>query len=289
MRQRISGVGVLAAVLATFVTIVTAYPLWYCLISSMNDGIDAAKGGLYLFPRKFTLQNYVIVFQDYSIFLAIAVTVLRTVVGTAAALLGLSMAAFALSKPRLRFRKFYYAFCAVTLYFATGVIPSYLLYKQIGLLDNFWVYVLPNVYQFFYLVVMASFFAEIPASIEESARIDGAGDYQTLFRIVLPLSAPVLSTVALFVGVWHWNDFFHPAFFITNERLMTLPAVLMRVMSLSQAQEALQKFVSNYKTSVTMEAVRYATIVVTVLPVVVIYPFLQRYFVRGMLLGAVKE
>jgi putative aldouronate transport system permease protein len=280
---------ILSTLVAMLVFAATVYPLYYCLVYSLNNGADASRAPLYLLPRKPTLENYAIVFRDHTILPAFLLTVLRTVVGTALALLCLAAAAYALSKPRLVFRRFYLVFCSITLYFSAGLIPSYLLYKQLGILNTFSVYILPNLYQFFYLLICMAFFQELPASLEESARVDGAGDFTVLARIVLPLSGPVLSTVALFVGVWHWNDFITPAFFILREELMTLPAILMRVMSLTQAQQELQRVVSSYRASITMESVRYATLVVAVVPIVVVYPFAQRYFVKGMMIGAVKE
>lgn len=281
-------INIFSTIIAVAVLIATVYPIYYCLIYSFNDGADASAGALYLFPRKFTLENYKIVFAEKSVYLAFIMTVLRTVVGTLAALLCLAMASYALTKKYLMFRKFYMVFGLITLYFSGGIIPSYLLYKNIHLIDTFGVYIMPNIYQFFYMLLFIAFFNELPEAMEESARMDGANDLTVIFRIILPLSKPVMATVAMFVGVWHWNDFFHPAFFITNEKLMTLPAVLMRVMSLTEAQQTLQKVITNYKSSVTIEAVRYATLIVAIVPITIVYPFVQKYFVKGMMIGAVK-
>lgn len=178
----------------------------------------------------------------------------------------------------------------ITLYFSAGVVQSYLLYREMHLLDSFWVYILPNIFQFYYIILFISFFKELPAALEESAQMDGAGYFTILFKIIIPLSTPVIATVSLFVGVWHWNDWFHPAFFIQNESLMTLPAVLMRAMSLAEAQQTLQKMIAvPSESSTTMESVRYAMLIVSILPVTIIYPFVQKFFLKGMMLGAVKE
>lgn len=284
-------VNYVTAVLYVLVFIVTVYPVYYCLIYSFNEGADAVKGGVYLFPRKFTLENYKVVFQNAAIYPAFLMTILRSLVGTALTVFFSSMAAYALTKEELLGRKIYMLMGVVTLYFSAGVVQQYLLYRELRLLDNFWVYILPNIYQFYYMILFMSFFRELPAALEESARIDGAGYFTVLFKVVLPLSGPVLATVALFAGVWHWNDWFHPAFFIQKERLMTLPAVLQRAMSLAEAQQTLQKmtgFASQTSTT-TMESVRYAMLIVSVLPVVIIYPFVQKFFLKGMMLGAVKE
>lgn len=281
----------LATFLAVIIVILTVYPIYYCLIYSFNDGADAAKGGIYLLPRIFSLENYRIVFRNTSIYWAFLMTVLRTVIGTGISIVCLSLVAYALTQKDLVFRRFYMLFGIITLYFSSSAVQSYLLYKELHILDNFLVYILPNIYQFYYIILLISFFNSIPKAVIESARIDGASEFKILFKIVLPMSVPVIATVSLFIGVWHWNDWFHPAFFINNEKLMTLPAVLMRSMSLTEAQQTLQQYTSIglSENSVTMESVRYAMLIVSVLPVVAIYPFVQKYFLKGMMLGAVKE
>ena len=283
-------INIVTAVLCILVLIVTVYPVYYCLIYSFNDGKDAAKQALYFWPRKFSLENYKIVFQNKAIYPAFIMTMLRSIVGTVLAVFCMAMAAYALSKDNLKGRKVYMIMGVITLYFSAGVVQSYLLYREMRLLDSFWVYILPNIFQFYYIILFISFFRELPAALEESAQMDGAGYFTILFKIIIPLSTPVIATVSLFVGVWHWNDWFHPAFFIQNESLMTLPAVLMRAMSLAEAQQTLQKMIAvPSQSSTTMESVRYAMLIVSILPVTIIYPFVQKFFLKGMMLGAVKE
>lgn len=283
-------INIVTAVLCILVLIVTVYPVYYCLIYSFNDGKDAAKQALYFWPRKFSLENYKIVFQNKAIYPAFIMTMLRSIVGTVLAVFCMAMAAYALSKDNLKGRKVYMIMGVITLYFSAGVVQSYLLYREMRLLDSFWVYILPNIFQFYYIILFISFFRELPAALEESAQMDGAGYFTILFKIIIPLSTPVIATVSLFVGVWHWNDWFHPAFFIQNESLMTLPTVLMRAMSLAEAQQTLQKMIAMpSQSSTTMESVRYAMLIVSILPVTIIYPFVQKFFLKGMMLGAVKE
>ena len=283
-------INIVTAVLCILVLIVTVYPVYYCLIYSFNDGKDAAKQAIYFWPRKFSLENYKIVFQNKAIYPAFIMTMLRSIVGTVLAVFCMAMAAYALSKDNLKGRKVYMIMGVITLYFSAGVVQSYLLYREMRLLDSFWVYILPNIFQFYYIILFISFFRELPAALEESAQMDGAGYFTILFKIIIPLSTPVIATVSLFVGVWHWNDWFHPAFFIQNESLMTLPAVLMRAMSLAEAQQTLQKMIAvPSQSSTTMESVRYAMLIVSILPVTIIYPFVQKFFLKGMMLGAVKE
>ena len=283
-------INVVTAVLCILVLIVTVYPVYYCLIYSFNDGRDAARQALYFWPRKFSLENYKIVFQNKAIYPAFLMTMLRSIVGTVLAVFCMAMAAYGLSKDHSKGRKVYMIMGVITLYFSAGVVQSYLLYREMHLLDSFWVYILPNIFQFYYIILFISFFKELPAALEESAQMDGAGYFTILFKIIIPLSTPVIATVSLFVGVWHWNDWFHPAFFIQNESLMTLPAVLMRAMSLAEAQQTLQKMIAvPSESSTTMESVRYAMLIVSILPVTIIYPFVQKFFLKGMMLGAVKE
>ncbi|HEX2927315.1 MAG TPA: carbohydrate ABC transporter permease [Ruminiclostridium sp.] len=176
------------------VLILTVYPVYYCLINSFNEGKDAVSGGIYLWPRAFTVENYAIVFRNKSLLGSFLMTVLRTVIGTVVAITGTSMAAYALSNKKLKGRKFYMVFGLITLYFPTSVVYSYLLYGQIGLLDNFLVYILPNIFQFYYIVLFISFINELPDALKESAKIDGANEFVILFRIIIPLSMPVIAT-----------------------------------------------------------------------------------------------
>lgn len=282
---------IVTSLLCIAIFIVTVYPIYYCLIYSFNDGADAAKGGIYLWPRVFTLENYKVVFQNDAIYPAFIMTIIRSIVGTGLTVFFTGLAAYGLSKENLKYRKIYMTMGAITLYFSAGVVQQYLLYRELHILDSIWVYILPNIYQFYYMVLFISFFKEIPAALEESAQIDGAGYFQVFFKVVMPISKPVFATIALFAGVWHWNDWFSPAFFIQNENLMTLPGVLMRSMSLAEAQQSLQQMMSfSAQTSTTtMESVRYAMLIVSVLPVAMIYPFVQKFFLKGMMLGAVKE
>ncbi len=283
-------IGALCTCIAILIFILSVYPIYYCLINSFNEGTDALKGGIYLLPRVFSLDNYTIAFRNKGLVNAFFMTLLRTGVGTCCTILCLSLASYALSNDKLKGRKFYMLFGIVTLYFPSNVVYSYLLYSQLGLLDQFAVYILPNIYQFYYIVLFISFIKALPAALTESAKIDGANEFVTLFSVVLPLSKPIIATLALFVGVWHWNDWFHPAFFINSESLMTMPAVLMRTMSLAQAQQELQKVmsVSAAATATTPESVRYAMLIIAVTPIALVYPFIQKYFVKGMMVGSVK-
>ncbi|MDF2986310.1 MAG: sugar transporter permease [Eubacterium sp.] len=281
-------IDVLSTAVALIVLVATLYPVYYCLIYSFNEGTDAAMGSFYLFPRKFTFSNYVTVLKQKSLFLSFSMTAARTLVGTATSVLFTAIVSYALSKKYLMFRRTYMLIGIVTLYFSGGLVPNYLLLKQLHLLNNFLVYIIPSLLSFFNVLLFIAFFSELPEALEESARIDGAGNFTLFFKIVLPLSAPVMATIALFNGVSHWNDWFAPAYYITNEKLITLPAFLMRIMSLAAAQQEMQRHVNSAVPTSTPESIRYATLVVAIAPITIIYPFIQKYFVKGMMVGSIK-
>ena len=270
-----------------FFAFIMLYPFYYCLVQSFNDGYNSRIGGVYWYPRVFTLQNYQMTFQNRFIATAFAVTVARTVVGTIVSVTVQAIFAYGLSKP-VAFRKFYSIFCLVTMYFSGGLIPFYFLIKSINLLDTFWVYFVPFlIYQFNVLLFIANYRA-IPASIEEAAFIDGANEYRTFFQIIVPLSTPIIATIALFGGVWHWNDWFTTAIYTRSDSLYTLPAVLRDIINYANNQEQIRARMKVEEAKVTIEALRYATLMVSVIPITIIYPFLQRYFVKGMMVGAIK-
>lgn len=265
------------------------YPVWYTLVNSLNDGTDAMLGGIYWWPRVFSLDSYKAVFADSKIFRAFGVSFFRTVIGTTVHVLFTSMVAYGLSKKYLMGRKYFMAMGTITLFFNGGLIPTFLLYRSLGLLDRFVVYIIPSMFNFYNLLIFQAFFREIPEALEESAKIDGANDFYIFIRIILPLSKPVLATIALFTGVYHWNDYFAGVIFINNPDLQPIQTFLYRVIAETTSVHMLQNMPTGIRTtSVTSQTIRLATMVVTTVPVVCVYPFLQKYFVKGMLLGSIK-
>jgi putative aldouronate transport system permease protein len=268
--------------------------MYYCIIISLNEGTDAVKGGIYLLPRAFTFENYRMVFKDNMIIDAYIVTVARTLVGTAASVLFNAVFAYALSRNELKFRKIYIYIGMFTMYFWGGIIPLYLLIRTLGLIDTFQVHILLNLSGFFTVLIFIAFFREIPSSIIESAKMDGANELLILFRIVLPVSTAVLATVALFSGVGHWNSWIESYLYINNSKLQTLPYVLVRMINQGLAEERMRSqglmraFSSTSTSSVTGNSLRLSTMIVSIVPIMLSYPFLQKYFVKGILIGAVK-
>ncbi len=268
------------------------YPVWYVLVNSFNEANDAMLGGIYWFPRVFSLENYKAVFKSTEIYRAFLITIGRTLIGTSLSVLFTAMVSYGLSKKRLMFRKFYLALGTITMFFGGGLFPYFLLLKNLSLLNNFWVYIIPALFSFYNLLIFMGFFRELPEALEESARIDGAGDFRIFWRIVLPLSTPVIATIALFNGVYHWNDYFSGVMYMTNRPdLEPIQTYLYRVIAQTSANDissaAGAEIASKNLTS--SQAIKLATMVITTFPIVCVYPFLQKYFVKGMMLGAVKE
>lgn len=266
------------------------YPIWYVIVNSFNDAKDALLGGIYWWPRKFSLKNYQKVFEDVKVLQAFKITILKTVIGTTVNVLFTAMVAYPLSKKNLLGRKFYMAVGTITMFFSGGLIPGFLLYKNMGLLNNFWIYILPAAFNFFNLIIFCNFFSEIPSALEESAKMDGANDWTIFGRIILPLSKPVLATIALFAGVGQWNDYFGGLMYMTNRTdLEPVQTYLYRLVAQAQSSQMATAASNIVAADTTSTSIKLAAMVVTTLPICCVYPFLQKYFVAGVMVGAVKE
>lgn len=275
-------------ILMAVICFITLYPIWFTLVNSFNEGMDALQGGIYWWPRKFSLENYVAVFENKGIITAFGITVAKTVVGTAVHVLFTAMVAYALSKQELVGRKFYLKMGTITLFFGGGLIPYFLTIKNLGLLDSFWVYIIPAAFSFFDLIIFMSFFRELPKGLEEAAEIDGADHFTTFIKIILPLSMPVIATIALFHGVYQWNDYFTGMIYTNKDVLQPIQTYLYKIVAQSSASNAAAAAAGTVNKTVTSQSIKFATMVVTTLPIVCVYPFLQKYFVKGMLIGAIK-
>jgi len=282
-------------ILMGLLSIFFLYPFYYSVVISFNEGVDAMRGGIFLWPRSFTLDNYRLIFRDTMIVRAFLVTALRTVVGTLGTLIFNSLFAYALSRKSLIGRKWYIYIGMFTMYFWGGIIPLYMLIRQLGLLDSFWVYIIPNLSGFFTVLLFIAFYNELPSSILESAKIDGASEWTIYLRIALPISTAILATIALFSGVGHWNSWIETHLYVRNMDLQTLPYVLVRMINAGLAEEQLRAsgdllaFGATGESTLTANSVRLATMIVAIVPIMLTYPFLQKYFVKGIMLGAVKE
>ena len=284
-------VNVIVYILLAFIGIVTLYPFYYTIICSFNDGLDLMKGGVYLWPRKFTLSNYELFIGDEGWRHAFFISVARTVVGTVLCTGFTSMFSYALSRNNLMFKKGYRFLVIFTMYFSGGLIPYYVLLRSLGLLNTFWVYVVPGMVNTFFVMTGINFFASIPESMIEAAKIDGAREIKVLTKIVLPVSKPFLATLALFAAVGQWNSWLDSAYYVRDASLQTLSFKMMTTINqtlatAANADVAGQMSQANTATSFTVQATAMA---VSMIPIMCVYPVLQKYFVQGMMIGAVKE
>lgn len=270
--------------------IITLYPVLNTLAVSFNDGTDALRGGIYLWPRRWSIKNYTTVLKKNNLVTGAYISVLRTVVGTLLALVSNAILAFIVSRKKFLFKKQLSFFWVVTMYVNGGLIPTFLLYKNLGMTNSFSVYVIPGMISAFNMLVIRTYMNGIPDSLEESAQLDGAG-YGTIFlRIISPLCKPVYATVALFVAVGQWNSWFDAMLYNRLEsNLTTLQYELMKLLSSVTNQGTSMEAMKNSGGNVTPTSVRAAATILTMLPIICLYPFLQRYFVTGMTLGGVKE
>ena len=271
--------------------IITLYPVLNTVAISFNDGIDAVRGGIHLWPRIFTLSNYKTVLNQQNIITGAVVSVARTVLGTIFALVTNALLAYVVSRKRFLFRSQLSLFWVITMYVNGGMIPTLILYRNLNLTNSFWVYVIPGMISAFNVLVMRTFMEGLPSALEESAMIDGANDFTIFTRIISPLCKPVYATVALFVAVGQWNSWFDAMLYNRmNAQYTTLQYELMKLLSSVMQQSGSATTGGNTAAAaVTPVTVRAAATVVTMLPIILLYPFLQRYFVSGMTIGSVKE
>lgn len=270
--------------------IITLYPVWNTLVVSLNNGTDSLRGGLYLWPRMWTLKNFNTVLHKKNLLVGAYVTVARTIIGTLTALGANAILAYIVSRKRFLFKKQLSLFWVITMYVNGGLIPTFLLFKGLGLTNNFLVYIVPGMISAFYMLVIRTFMVGIPDSFEESAQLDGAGDVVIFTKIISPLCKPVYATVALFCAVGHWNSWFDAMLYNRmNSNLTTLQYELMKLLSSVTNQSTSVESMKNAVGTVTPTSVRAAATILTMLPIVCLYPFLQRYFVTGLTIGGVKE
>lgn len=277
-------------------SLLSLYPYLNTVAVAFNDGQDSMLGGITFFPRKPTFGNFATLLSDDTIIRALLISIAKVVVGTSIAMTVQFAAGFALTKKRLIGRNVLLLYFIVPMFFNGGLIPVYLLYSKLGLLNNFLVYVLPGAFAFFNVIIIRTYLYTIPDSLEESAKIDGASELTVMWRIILPLSRPIIATIALWTAVTHWNDWTTTLNFITKPSLHTLQFKLMLMikendMIASLVQEAAQRGEANRAgmIRVTPEAIRAAQVIVTTVPIILVYPFLQKHFINGVLIGSVKE
>ncbi len=274
----------------------TFYPFWNSAVISFNNGMDTALGGITFWPREFTLDNYRIVFKDTRIIDGFVISILRTISGTFLSMMSTAIFAYGMSKKELMNKKIYMIVCIVTMYFSGGLIPYFLLIRELGMMDTFWVMIVPGMISVWNMIIFRTFFLGLPDGLEESAKMDGCNNWGVLFRIALPLSGPVIATLSLFTAVYHWNDWFAPSIFINNPELLPIQTKLQQILNsnimseqMSQMNSAATAAMSRMKSNITTKSLSMATMMVATIPIVLVYPFVQKYFVKGVLIGSLKE
>lgn len=279
---------ILICVLLAVFAFTTVYPFLYTLSISLSTTVEATRQGFHLYPREINFLSYRMVFSNKDILQTYGNTIFRTVTGVILTIVVTAMFAYPLSRKYMPLRKQYTFLTLFTMIFNGGMIPTYLLIKNLHLIDNRLVYVLPGIISAYNVIIVKNFFQSVPESLAESAKIDGASEFTVLFRIFMPLSKPVLATLALWTAVSHWNAWFDAMLYINNNSKQVLQILLRRIV-LENQSELIQKGVINADASdFTPETVKSATIIVTILPIICVYPFIQKYFVKGIMIGSVK-
>lgn len=282
-------VDVLIVITMTLLCVITLYPFIYCLAYSLSNYLAAMTHNITVYPIGFTFDNYAIVFQNQQLFTAFLVSVARTVIGTAYCLFVTGLAAYAISKRDIPGNRFIALVLIIPMYINGGLMPNYVNIYKLGLFNNFLVYILPLGFYTYFMLVMRTYFDSLPPSLEESAKLDGASDIAIFFKIILPLSAPIIATVALFAGVNQWNSWFDAMLYVTKRDLHPLQTVLQRILQQNATgdMQAAAK-AAEFKKQTSPEALQMAMLIITTVPIVCVYPFLQRFFIKGILIGAVK-
>lgn len=272
---------------------VTLYPFLHVLALSLNDPMDTIRGGITIWPRKFTLINYKETLNYQQIPWATVITILRTAIGTVTGAIASAVVAYVISRKDFLFRKLVTVMFVITMYVGGGLIPDYMLVRHLGLMNNFWVYILPGLISPFNVIVIRSYIdSSIPEELAESAMVDGANDLVIFWKIVLPLCVPVMAVICLFVAVGHWNSWFDTYLYCSgNPRLTTLQFELQKIMTTAAMTSGIDYYsqLDPMRTiKVTPESLRMAMTIIVTLPILFVYPFVQKYFIHGLTIGAVK-
>ncbi|MBO0992114.1 carbohydrate ABC transporter permease [Bacillus sp. SD088] len=284
-RRKLTSFTIVNAIILLGVALVTTYPFLHMMAVSLSGDVHVLRGDVNLIPKGLTLKNYLHVLSDPRIGTGYLNTLIYVTLGTVISLIITAMGAYALSKKRMIFRKGFMLMIVFTILFSGGMIPTFLVVKNLGLMDTVWAMVLPAAISTWNLIIMRTFFSStIPNELEESAKIDGLNDIGIFIRIVLPLSKPVLATIGLFYAVGIWNNFMLPLLYLRDNALYPLQIILRNMVLVEEMAS-----VSGTDAVVIQESIQYATILVSTLPILLLYPFLQKYFVKGVMIGSLKD
>ena len=279
-------------ILLVFVVMCT-YPFYYIFIYSVSIPAEAAKGGIYFFPKGFSLESYKQMFQLNNILNAAFISISRTLIGTALTVFCSAFFAYLLANPKMRFRKLINRITVTTMYLHAGLIPWYVMMLRLGLKNNFLLYIIPSAIIVFHVILIKTYIQQLPQSLEESAMIDGAGPVRIYMKIILPLCLPILATIAIFAAVGQWNTWQDNLYLASTPKLQTLQLLLLTYLSDQTANMMAIKSNSGVNMNVTVVeltpmSIRMTITMIVTLPIIFVYPFFQRYFVSGIMIGAVK-
>ncbi|PYI52597.1 carbohydrate ABC transporter permease [Paenibacillus flagellatus] len=271
-----------------FLSVITLYPFLYVLFASLSDPAWVVKmRGLIWYPKDITLEAYKLVFDNPAILTGYANTLFYVIVGTTLNIFMTSLGAYALSRQNVMWKNPIMFVIVFTMFFNGGLIPTYLLINDLGMLDSRWALIIPTAMSAYNLIIMRTSFQGIPVSLEESAKLDGANDFTVLFRIVLPLSMPVVAVMILFYGVGHWNAWFNALIYLRTRDFYPLQLILREIL-ITNSTDSMMTGVGGADKMPIGETIKYATIIVATIPILLLYPFLQKYFVKGVMIGAIK-
>lgn len=271
--------------------VITLYPFLNVLAISFNNSLDTVKGGITVYPRMFTFANYVEIFKIPALATSVITSLLRTVIGTATGIISTAMLAFVISRKDFVARRPVTILLIITMYVGGGLIPDFMLIRSLRLTNNFLVYILPNLISVFNVIVFRSFISDLPYELQESAKIDGANDMRIFFTIIFPLCIPVIATLSLFIAVGQWNSWFDTYLYCTGNKLLTTLQFELQKILLSAQSSGRQDIYGSadaLRHRVSPESIRMAMTIVATVPILLVYPFVQKYFMKGLTLGAVK-
>ncbi len=286
-------IDIINLIVMVFVLIVTIYPFWNVIVQAFNVASDTSRGGLWLYPRRPTLQNFRELLADTGWSHAIFVSVARTVLGTLIGVGVTGIVGFALSQEDLLFRNTYYRILIFTMYFSGGIIPYYIVLKTLHMTNTFWVYIIPGALNIYNMLIMINFYQSIPKALYESAELDGASYMQMYFKITMPLSKACIATIALYNAVGQWNSWMDTAYYTSSKSLKTMSMKMMEIINRStitvERGDTMTAAAVSSALKATPRSLQAASMVLAVTPILCVYPFLQKYFVKGVMIGSVKE
>lgn len=285
IKGTVDGVVITSYIVMTIFAVLCFFPFYYIFVVSISDPERVREGAMILYPQGFSLEAYKVTLTHARFYSSLRVSVVRTLLGTLLGVAFSSALAYGISRPYLRGRKWLTLFLVFTMLFNGGMIPTYLVVRYTGLIDTLWALIIPNMINTFNVIVLINFFRAVPAELEESAKIDGANDLIIFIKIMIPVAMPSIATITLFVAVYHWNTLMDGILYINTSSKKPLQVYLNDIVVAGQTEDMFQDSASRWMPTLSLKT---ATIFASTLPILIVYPFLQKYFVKGVMVGSVK-